>query len=75
MVIFKSNSKNFRTFEIICLEKLKEIGRASASEWAEAMGYDFRASLNKIIRRIIENYPEKIRVYRERKPRKYEALL
>jgi len=57
------------------LEKLKEIGMASASEWAEAMGYDFRASLNKIIKRIIETYPEKIKVYTKRKPRKYEALL
>lgn len=75
MVNIKNSNKNFRTFEIICLEKLKEIGPASAASWAEAMGYDFRASLNKIIRRILENYPEKIKVYRDRKPRKYEALI
>ena len=74
MLIVKSN-KNFRTFEVICLEKLNEIGMASAARWAEAMGYDFRASLNKIIKRIIENHPEKIKVYYKRKPRLYEALL
>ncbi|MFX1497716.1 MAG: hypothetical protein ACFFBH_09335 [Promethearchaeota archaeon] len=59
----------------MCLEKLAEIGIASAEEWASAMGYEYRASLNKVIRRIKEKYPNKIRIYYEKKPRKYEALI
>jgi hypothetical protein len=59
----------------MCLEKLNEIGIASAAEWASAMGYEFRASLNKVIKRIREIYPEKIKIYNECKPRRYQALI
>jgi len=64
----------FKTYELICLDKLKEIGRSTAREWSFAMGYAHRSSLAKIIRRIKERYPEKLKIYEDRYPRLYEAL-
>ncbi len=64
----------FKTYELICLDKLKEIGRTTAREWSFAMGYTHRSSLAKIIRRIKERYPEMIKIYDNRFPRLYEAL-
>jgi len=65
--------KNFRTYEQICLEKLKEIGKSSVAEWSMAMGYNSPNGLIKVIRRIQNTMPNKIKVYYDKKPRKYEA--
>jgi len=65
--------KLMRTYEQICLDKLKELGKATAREWAEAMGYKNPNALSKVIRRILKTMPEKIKVH-DRKPRVYEAL-
>lgn len=64
----------FKTYELMCLDKLKEIGRSTARDWSFAMGYTHRSSLAKIIRRITERYPEMIKIYYNRFPRLYEAL-
>ena len=64
----------FKTYELMCLDKLKEIGRSTARDWSFAMGYTHRSSLAKIIRRIEEKYPEMLKIYNNRFPRLYEAL-
>ena len=65
----------FKTYELICLDKLKEIGRpTSARDWSFATGYTHRSSLAKIIRRIEERYPEMLKIYDNLFPRLYEAL-
>lgn len=64
----------FKTYELMCLDKLKEIGRSTARDWSFAMGYTHRSSLAKIIRRIIEKYPGTLKVYEDRYPRLYEAM-
>ncbi len=64
----------FKTYELICLDKLKEIGRTTAREWSFAMGYTHRSSLAKIIKRIEKRYPDKLKIYDNRFPRLYEAL-
>lgn len=66
--------KLFRTYEQICLDKLKEIGISSAGEWAIAMGYGSPNGLAKIIKRIKKTTPDKLKVYYGRKPIQYEAL-
>jgi hypothetical protein len=38
------------------------------------MGYMHRGSLAKVIKRIKKNSPEKLKIYINRKPRRYEAL-
>lgn len=63
-----------RTYEQICLDKLKEIGRSTAREWCTAMGYHTPNSLAKVIRRIKAKSPEKLKIYGNRKPRLYEAV-
>ncbi len=64
----------FRTWEEICLEKLREIGRSSAAEWATAMGYgDNRNGVTTVIKRIRKTMPEKLIVYFNKRPRLYEA--
>jgi hypothetical protein len=65
--------KLMRTYEEICLEKLKELGLASAKEWAFAMGYENPNALAKVIRRIIKTTPERLIVLYERKPRQYKC--
>ncbi|MHA1495945.1 MAG: hypothetical protein ACTSRT_00065 [Promethearchaeota archaeon] len=62
-----------RTYEEICLEKLKEIGIATAREWSVAMGYENPNALAKVIRRIIRTTPERLIVMHERKPRQYKT--
>jgi hypothetical protein len=62
-----------RTYEQICLEKLKELGIATASEWARAMGYETHNALAKVIKRIKEEYPKQLIIVYNRKPRKYKA--
>ncbi len=69
-----TQEKLLRTFEQMCLDKLKEIGVSSSAQWSSAMGYDSRNGLSRVIMRIIENMPEKLKVYYNRKPRQYEAL-
>jgi hypothetical protein len=64
----------FKTYELMCLDKLKELGRSTAREWSFAMGYTHRSSLAKIIKRIKERYPDKLKIYDNRYPRVYEAL-
>ncbi|MBY9014343.1 MAG: hypothetical protein KGD68_01495 [Candidatus Lokiarchaeota archaeon] len=63
-----------RTYEQICLDKLKELGKSTASEWANAMGYETHNALSKVIRRIVNDTPEKIIVVYNRKPRYYQAI-
>jgi hypothetical protein len=62
-----------RTYEQMCLDKLKEIGIATASQWARAMGYDTHNALAKVIKRIEADTPDKLIVIYARKPRKYKA--
>lgn len=62
-----------RTFEQMYLDKLKEIGRATAGEWASAMGYTYPSSLAKVIKRIKKKTPEKLKVYNDMTPTRYEA--
>lgn len=63
-----------RTYEEMCLEKLKEIGIATASEWASAMGYSTHNALAKVIKRIREEYPDKLIIVYNKKPRRYKAI-
>lgn len=58
----------------MCLDKLKELGVSTASEWANAMGYETHNALAKVIRRIVNDMPEKITVIHNKKPRYYRAL-
>ena len=58
----------------MCLDKLKELGRCTASEWASAMGYETHNALAKIIRRIVNDMPEKLLVNANQKPRYYQAV-
>ena len=65
--------KTFRTYEQICLDKLKELGRSSVAEWSMAMGYNSSNGLIKVIKRIQETTPEKLIIYYNTKPRLYQA--
>lgn len=67
--------KIYRTYEQMCLEKLKEIGRSSVAEWSFAMGYNSSNGLIKVVKRIQKTMPEKLLIYYNRKPRLYEAVL
>ncbi|MHA2283361.1 MAG: hypothetical protein ACXAC5_21180 [Promethearchaeota archaeon] len=75
MEVFKITVQEyFRTWEEICLEKLKEIGRSSAAEWARAMGYgENRNGVTTVIKRIRKTMPEKLVIYFNKRPRLYEA--
>jgi len=64
----------FKTYELICLDKLKEIGRSTAEQWSIAMGYHHRSSLAKVIKRIKLRYPGKLKIYESKFPRLYEAI-
>ena len=66
--------KTLRTYEQICLDKLKEIGISSVAEWSLAMGYESTNGLVKVIKRIKSFMPEKLNVHYDKKPRRYEAL-
>lgn len=63
-----------RTYEQICLDKLKELGNSTASEWASAMGYETHNALAKVIRRIVKDTPDKLIVNSNHKPRYYQAI-
>ncbi|MEJ2250845.1 MAG: hypothetical protein P8Y70_20305 [Candidatus Lokiarchaeota archaeon] len=75
MMQIQEEEEEFKTYEDICLEKLKEIGKSTAREWCSAMGYEHGTNLAKVIRRIRNSMPDKIKVYYERNPRQYEALI
>ena len=62
-----------KTYEQICLDKLEEIGIATSAEWSFAMGYESRNGLIKVIKRIKTTMPEKLIIYSNKKPRKYEV--
>ena len=70
----KTIERETRTYEQICLDKLKELGLSTAAEWSSAMGYSNPNGLSKVIRRIKTKAPEKLRIYYERRPRQYKAL-
>lgn len=72
--MLKTKKVVLRTFEQICLDKLKELGKSTASEWANAMGYETHNALAKVIRRIVNDTPEKLVVVYNRKPRYYQAI-
>lgn len=72
--IIKPKKAVYRTYELMCLEKLKELGKSTAAQWSAAMGYEHRSSLAKVIKRIKMKYPDKLKVYYDRSPRQYEAL-
>jgi len=69
-----AQKKLLRTFEQMCLDKLKEIGVSSSEQWSSAMGYNSRNALSRVIMRIKKNMPEKLKIYYNSKPRGYEAL-
>ena len=64
----------FRTYEQICLDKLKKIGKSTAGQWAFAMGYTNPNALRKVIRRILTHTPEKLAIQGVKIPKYYEAL-
>lgn len=66
--------KILKTYEDMCLDKLKEIGTTSAANWAIAMGYESPNGLAKVIKRIKIKTPEKLHIHNDKKPRLYEAL-
>ena len=74
MLILRAKKVKPRTYEQICLDKLKEVGRSTASEWSSAMGYDTHNALAKVIRRIMNDSPEKLLINASRKPRYYQAV-
>ena len=74
MQIATNKKEIYRTYEVMCLEKLKEIGISTASEWAAAMGYEHHSSLAKVIKRIQVQYPGRLVVYNSRPPKKYMAV-
>ena len=63
-----------RTYEQICLDKLKELGISTSAEWSAAMGYKSANGLAKVIKRITSIMPYKLRINYDRRPRLYEAL-
>lgn len=50
----RKEKKVFRTWDQICLEKLKEIGKASLTKWATAMNYTNSASITRTSRNLVE---------------------
>jgi len=62
-----------KTYEQMCLDKLKELGKSTATEWASAMGYETHNALAKVIRRIVNDTPDKLIVVYNHKPRYYQA--
>ena len=67
--------KIFRTWDEICLNKLKEIGKASLTEWATAMDYKHSGSMVKPAKNLEEQ--GKIKVIRNKSgkiKKYYEAI-
>ncbi|MBA7479639.1 hypothetical protein ES707_15074 [subsurface metagenome] len=74
--MIKTKSKEnevFRTWEKICLDKLREIGKASLTKWALAMDYEHSTNISKTVRnlerqgkiRVILNKGGRIKKYYE----------
>ena len=63
-----------RTYEQICLDKLKELGISTSAEWSAAMGYKSANGLAKVIKRISSKMPYKLKVHYDKRPRRYVAL-
>jgi len=42
------SEKKFRTWDQMCLDKLKEIGRSSLTKWANAMGYENSCNITRM---------------------------
>ena len=63
----------FRTWDQMCLDKLREIGKSSLTKWAKAMGYEHstnivRMSVILLEKGLIRDYPNpggKVRRYYE----------
>ena len=70
----KTIEKETRTYEQMCLEKLRELGKSTAAEWSAAMGYSNPNALSKVIRRIKIKAPERLKIYYNLRPRLYEAM-
>ena len=69
------NETILRTWEEICLDKLREIGVSTAAEWAAALGYqNNRNGVVHVINRIKKKMPEKLEIYYEKRPRLYKAI-
>ncbi|MFX1573756.1 MAG: hypothetical protein ACFFB0_13485 [Promethearchaeota archaeon] len=74
-VIKIENQIVLKTWEEICLDKLKEIGVSTAAEWAAAMGYGHnRNGVVHVINRIKRKMPEKLEIYYNKRPRLYKAI-
>lgn len=56
-------SKEFHTWEEICLLKLQELGKITKKEWATAMGFNYTISLDKTIK----NNRDKLNITQEAK--------
>jgi len=53
MIKTKSKEKEiFRTWDKICLDKLREIGKASLTKWALAMDYKHSTNISKTVRNL-----------------------
>jgi DNA-binding transcriptional regulator GbsR (MarR family) len=76
--MIKMNNKEnevFRTWEKICLDKLREIGKASLTKWATVMDYKNASNMSKTVRNLERQ--GKIRVIYpkgERIKKYYEAI-
>jgi len=67
------SEKKFRTWDQMCLDKLKEIGKSGISKWAKAMGYKHPGNMSRMSvilleKGLIRDYPNpggKVRRYYE----------
>ena len=63
----------FRTWDQMCLDKLKEIGKSGLTKWAQAMGYEHSTNISRAasilkgkgLVRLIKNPGGRIRSYYE----------
>ncbi len=44
----------FRTWDQMCLDKLREIGRSSLTKWGKAMGYDNSTNITRMSQNLLE---------------------
>ena len=69
------NDTVFRTWDEFCLEKLKEIGKSSLTEWATAMNYINSASISRTAQNLKEQGKVRIINSKTGKVKKYyEAI-
>ena len=48
MVEIKKEKEVFRTWDQMCLDKLREIGRSGLTKWAKAMGYEHATNIHRM---------------------------